>query len=145
MRLQHNNNDTGGPNLTPVIDVVFLLLIFFVCTARFHIPEEVLPSQLQPGSTAAAPVIREPEPLVEQIVIHVVNVNGRVVHRVNERQANSLDGLRRLLDTIAQIDESLPIILDIAGEVPFGDAIDVYDLCRLIGFQRIQLAAAADR
>ncbi|MEA1952290.1 MAG: biopolymer transporter ExbD, partial [Planctomycetota bacterium] len=29
--------------MTPMIDVIFLLLIFFVCTASFQMLEEVLP------------------------------------------------------------------------------------------------------
>ena len=37
--------------MTPMIDVIFLLLIFFVCTARFRASEEVLPTSLSlPGA-----------------------------------------------------------------------------------------------
>src|SRR5262245_58567237 len=36
--------------MTPMIDMVFLLLVFFVCTAGFDRPEENLPSNLSlPG------------------------------------------------------------------------------------------------
>jgi biopolymer transport protein ExbD len=34
------------PNLTPMIDVVFNLLIFFLCTGSFNQPEGLLPSRL---------------------------------------------------------------------------------------------------
>jgi len=34
------------PNLTPMIDVVFNLLIFFLCTGNFRQPEGLLPSRL---------------------------------------------------------------------------------------------------
>ncbi|MBN1344987.1 MAG: biopolymer transporter ExbD [Phycisphaerae bacterium] len=34
------------PNLTPMIDVVFNLLIFFLCTGNFNQPEGLLPSRL---------------------------------------------------------------------------------------------------
>ena len=37
--------------MTPMIDVIFLLLIFFVCTASFQAPEQILPTNLRlPGS-----------------------------------------------------------------------------------------------
>mgnify|MGYP001380259885 CR=1 FL=1 len=36
-----------SPDLTPMIDVVFLLLIFFICTASFQIVEQTLPSGVQ--------------------------------------------------------------------------------------------------
>ena len=32
--------------MTPMIDVVFLLLIFFVWTASFQIVEQILPSEI---------------------------------------------------------------------------------------------------
>ncbi|MBC8874781.1 MAG: biopolymer transporter ExbD, partial [Planctomycetes bacterium] len=32
--------------MTPMIDVVFLLLVFFVWTASFHIVEHILPSSV---------------------------------------------------------------------------------------------------
>ena len=38
-------------------------------------------------------------------------------------------------------DRSLPVILDVGGEVPLGDMIDVYDLCRLVRFERIEFAS----
>ena len=38
-RSHHEQNDVA---MTPMIDVVFLLMIFFVCTASFEIVEEIL-------------------------------------------------------------------------------------------------------
>jgi biopolymer transport protein ExbD len=50
-----------------------------------------------------------------------------------------------VLGEVAQIDASLPVILDVDGQVPLGDMIDVYDLSRLVGFDRIQFAAAGGK
>ncbi len=45
MRLPESENDDGGPNLTPLIDVVFLLLIFFLVATRFDQQErEISPT-----------------------------------------------------------------------------------------------------
>ena len=35
MRLPEDTNEAEGPNLTPVIDVVFLLLIFFLVATTY--------------------------------------------------------------------------------------------------------------
>lgn len=40
MKLPPNASDSDGPNLTPVIDIVFLLLIFFLVAARYDKEEE---------------------------------------------------------------------------------------------------------
>jgi biopolymer transport protein ExbD len=42
------------PNLTPMIDVVFNLLIFFLCTGSFNQPEGLLPSRLPKHHGVAA-------------------------------------------------------------------------------------------
>ena len=46
MKLPANNTESEGPNLTPVIDVVFLLLIFFLVATRFDQQERELPVEL---------------------------------------------------------------------------------------------------
>ena len=46
MRLPPETTDTDGPNLTPVIDVVFLLLIFFLVATQFNQEERELDVEL---------------------------------------------------------------------------------------------------
>ena len=48
MRLPDESHQSDGPNLTPVIDVVFLLLIFFLVATRFDQEEKELDLEL-PG------------------------------------------------------------------------------------------------
>jgi hypothetical protein len=35
-------------------------------------------------------------------------------------------------------------VLDPASDVPLGDVIDVFDLSRVVGFQKVQFAASAE-
>ncbi len=46
MRLPPSQEEAEGPNLTPVIDIVFLLLIFFLVATQFHNEEREIPTQL---------------------------------------------------------------------------------------------------
>ncbi|MAV37214.1 MAG: biopolymer transporter ExbD [Planctomycetaceae bacterium] len=55
MRLPPETTDTDGPNLTPVIDVVFLLLIFFLVATQFNQEERELDVEL-PEVVQAQPV-----------------------------------------------------------------------------------------
>lgn len=55
MRLPADSKDSEGPNLTPVIDVVFLLLIFFLVATRFNQEERELDVEL-PEVVQAQPV-----------------------------------------------------------------------------------------
>ena len=127
--------------MTPMIDVVFQLMIFFICTASFQLGEELLPTSLAvaSGSSTSSPVEMEPE--LERIVVRATHTDGATRWVVNDRPCESLADVRQVLHAAAAIDRALPVILDVAGEVPLGDMIDVYDLCRLEGFERIQFAA----
>jgi biopolymer transport protein ExbD len=46
MRLPPDQSEAEGPNLTPVIDIVFLLLIFFLVATQFHNEEREIATQL---------------------------------------------------------------------------------------------------
>jgi biopolymer transport protein ExbD len=131
--------------MTPMIDVVFLLLVFFVWTASFQIVEQILPSNLtavagnQPASPDEPP---PPEEDFDKIVIRVMWAGQQPAWRINEQQAGSLAQLRNRLEAIANIKRDAPVILHPDGDVPLGDVIDVYDLTRLVGFEKIQFAAS---
>jgi biopolymer transport protein ExbD len=129
--------------MTPMIDVVFQLLIFFVCTASFQAPEELLPAHLSSGATAPAETADPEIEELEQVVVRVeTGPGGGVSWRVNDRPCTALADVRDVLSAVAAVRLDLPVVLDIAGDVPLGNMVDVWDLCRLVGFQKIQFAAA---
>jgi biopolymer transport protein ExbD len=135
--------------MTPMIDVIFLLLIFFVCTASFHPPEQILPTRLSlPGSIETQ---LPPDPDVvdlEKIVIKLLwrNAGGvwRAEWQINEEDYDQLSEVREVLLGIRAIQSDLPVILDVEPDVPMDDVIDLYDLCLEVGLQRVQFAASVD-
>ena len=129
--------------MTPMIDVVFLLLIFFVCTASFQVAEEILPSYLQAAGSVETEIEVEPDPTRKLIKIETFIVDTEVHWTIDKRPWNSLAEVRVVLEQLAEIDASLPVVLDFEGDVPLGDAMDVFDLCRLAGFDKIHFAAEA--
>jgi biopolymer transport protein ExbD len=147
MRVVHrkfDNKQRGDQLMTPLIDVVFLLLIFFVCTASFQIAEFSLPTNLAVAGAVEVPVEPPTEQPLERIVIKLQGGAGAVAWLVNERPYATVDGVRQVLAALAQVDASLPVVLDSAGEVPLGDVIDTYDICRLSGFATVQFATSVD-
>ncbi|QDU87299.1 Biopolymer transport protein ExbD/TolR [Pirellulimonas nuda] len=127
--------------MTPMIDVVFLLLIFFLCTSSFQRPEKTLPASLLMASDGASDLSVEPEPELERVTLAArVGASG-TRWLVNERPAASLADATALLRTLAEIDPSLPVTIDAASEVPMGDLVDGYDAGRLAGFTKVQIAA----
>ena len=130
--------------MTPMIDVIFLLLIFFVCTASFQAAEENLPTSLSlPGTTSDVEIEEDWEDL-DEIVVKILWRDGRPGWQINQRDLERLDEVRAVLEAAAAVKIDLPVILDVEGEVPIEDVIDVYDVCRRIGLVRIQFAASVD-
>lgn len=129
-------------SLTSMIDVVFLLLIFFVCTAGFQPPEYALPGAVPPDARGAeAGVPPEPRLELERIVVTLAAEEEAVEIRVNDQPCGSIARLRTLLEQLARIDATLPVTLDVGPRVPFGMAIEACDASRLAGFQEVQFAA----
>ena len=70
MKLPHDTADSDGPNLTPVIDVVFLLLIFFLVATQYNQEEREVDITL--------PEVAEAQPLsmTSEIIVNITE-DGR--------------------------------------------------------------------
>lgn len=134
-------------NMTPMIDVVFLLLVFFVCTTDFRAFESLLPTPLQAaGATGEAVEPPQDPPELEElepIVIKLSLAEGQPRWQLNSRVCRQPAELHDTLTKLAALERRLPVILDIDGAVPLGVAIDLVDRCRLAGFERLRFAAPA--
>ncbi len=149
MRIPSSTTSRGdgfdSTTMTPMIDVVFLLLVFFVWTASISAIEYLLPSNLSPAAgTEQTTVEPPPPPDFDPVVVKVVWLGDRPGWIVNGRAVRQFSEVRDTLGTVAEIKADLPVIIDPAGDVPLGDVIDVYDLARLAGFEKIQFAASED-
>ena len=72
MRLPNDGSESdNGPNLTPIIDVVFLLLIFFLVATRFDQEERELDVEL-PEVVKAQPIS-----MTEGLIINI-SKNGKL-------------------------------------------------------------------
>ncbi|QDU28637.1 Biopolymer transport protein ExbD/TolR [Anatilimnocola aggregata] len=133
--------------MTPMIDVVFLLLIYFIWSASFGIVERLLPSQLSaqaPGTgQPTTEVPPPPEADFEKVVVRVTGTQGRVGWLVNDTPVASLAQLQGILVGLSRIKSDAPVVLHPDPHVPLGDVIDVFDLSRLIGFEKVQFAVDA--
>ncbi len=144
MKLPSAHHDRGSGldvHMTPMIDVVFLLLIFFVWTASFQIVEQLLPSNLIATAGQGNPTDIDPEEAeFERVVVRVLLDEGQPLWLVNDQPRSTLKEVARTLRTLAQIKSDAAVILDPNIEIPLGDVIDVYDLARVAGFEKLRFA-----
>jgi len=126
--------------MTPMIDVIFLLLVFFVCTANFMPAEKILPMDTTlPGSTVAEMVLPD---WTNLDVVEIQIFFDRKPHwQIEGNRCFTLSSVQHLLQSIQSVKPDIPVIIAPAGTVPMENVIDVYDLCRRVGLSRIQFAA----
>lgn len=108
-------------NLTPLIDIVFLLLIFFLVATRFAQEDRELPVQL-PSAANALPMTLEPNELI-------VNVDESGTYIV-QGTAMDLAGVERVVRQ-AVADNPIQQVVVIRGDrnVRLQAAVTLMDLC----------------
>ena len=130
--------------MTPMIDVVFLLLVFFVWTVSFRMVELMLPGEVSVSTGSEQSDIIEPPPEkfdFENVVVRITGDDKAVAWSINETPVADLQELGDRLQRIGNIKADAPVILHPDASVPLGDVIDVYDLSRIAGFGTVQFAA----
>lgn len=118
-------------SMTPLIDVVFLLLIFFLVASRFAQEDRELPVQL-PSASSAMPMTMEPQELV-------VNIDEGGGYFVNGQTMDAV-GLEQLMRK-AVADNPLNQSVIIRGDrrVALQSAVVVMDLCNQLGINNYKL------
>lgn len=148
---RHHRNDLADTQtMTPMIDVVFLLLVFFVCASVGQTPDLLLPAALNAGTTETAVQLPVEDPddvwQHQQVRIHLSpgrEETDEPLVSLNERPLSGLAELEQRLTRLARADLQSPIILDVDDTVAVQQFISVYDLCQLLKF-RISLAARSN-
>lgn len=141
------NRPFVGANMTPMIDVVFLLLIFFVWTSSFEIPEFDLPGSLAEIPTAASTQTEATPPPAEafdEIVIRLRLREGLTVIEMSGRQIESVAALRDRIAEIISLGVQPPVIIDPDPAVTMEWTIRAYDAARSAGADRVLYATEAD-
>jgi biopolymer transport protein ExbD len=127
-------------SMTPMIDVVFLLLIFFVCAAARQVRESLLGADLPAGGIASAQAEEQPKPQLDRVWLTLRKGPDGVTRAELNGTEYSLGQVEQPLRQLAQIAPEIPVVLDIDGDVALGDMIHVYDACRSAHFESVHFA-----
>jgi biopolymer transport protein ExbD len=143
-------------SMTAMIDVVFLLLIFFVCASVGQMGELLLGSRMIAGA-AVSPEVPKPDVAPDRVWVTVRRRDGKtaVEARIGEGRAGrefrqrEADKLRNspdypelvaMLKGLAETAPEIPVILDVEHGVPMGDHLAVLTAAKNAGFRDIKFA-----
>ena len=132
--------------MTPMIDVVFLLLVFFLTTASFQRLEKLLPSSVsaQSDTTLGESKDTPPSPPQEDIhdcVIKIKAQGDQIEYQWNGLVVTSLQDIQERLVAILNVRADVPIIVDPEDSILAGDALRVYDTAKRAGATAVYMVA----
>ncbi|MCH8270234.1 MAG: biopolymer transporter ExbD [Planctomycetes bacterium] len=126
--LLKNKSAPASPTLemTPIIDMVFLLLIFFLVSTTFHQTEREMQIAL-PEAVSAGPISIS----LREIIINVgadgeIIVSGRTI---------SADDLRVLIHEAVAANPDQKVTVRGDRNTPYANIINVLDVCKGAGLQ----------
>ena len=132
MNIRPQQKETLDVNITPLIDVVFLLLIFFMVSTTFERESEI--EIVLPEATASAKT-------ADEFVLQVT-VDEEGTYYVNHQRVinTKLDTLMKAMKEVAGDHKDPPIILSADAKTPHQSVITVMDAARQLGFVHLNFA-----
>ena len=123
--------EKGHLDIAPLIDVIFLLLIFFMLTSSFI---------FQPGIKINLPKALTSEVIQRENLVIVITEDSSVY--IDERAIDN-DELSSRVKIAAQ--QSKPILIKADRNASLGRVVELWDLCRVEGVQKINIATTQNR
>ncbi|MDX8378234.1 MAG: biopolymer transporter ExbD [Mariprofundales bacterium] len=133
MQLRQHKRRPVVVDITPLVDVVFLLLIFFMVSTSFVENSKLkltLPDAGQAGSV-----------MVEKQIIITVDANGALF--INDKPVTRIE-LDNNLQKIVQQNKDMPIILRADSQAKHGDVVFILDTLSKNNLTHIGIATNPD-
>lgn len=128
---QQDDSMTAEINISPLIDIVFLLLIFFMVTSVFV--EETGVEVQKPSAVSAAE-------LEQNSILLALTADGEVWF---DNRVVGFNGLRGLIARLIR-ERPRPVIILADEESRSGLLVRVIDECKLAGAEQVSLAAGRE-
>ena len=130
-------DDEPEINLVPLIDVILILIIFFVVTTTFD-ARSVLKLQLPQANG-------EPSEASSKALSVLVNAEGRYFVQDREALRTDVESLKRTIVEVAGSDRKRPVLLRADGRTPHQSVVTALEALGQLGFRQINIATAQEQ
>ena len=131
MKFSNRQPEPANMQLAPMIDIVFLLLIFFIVTWQFTKSETELSVSVPTAREGADPERQSGEIVINILAEGTIRVEGATV---------DLEQLLAKLAPIAAAFENQPVRIRGDGGVEYQRIVEVIDTCQKAGIWNISFA-----
>ncbi len=115
-------------DIAPLVDVIFQLLIFFMLSSSFTFQSGI---NVKLPKAVTSDVIRD-----ENIVITITSENVTYLNGM----ITTLEELKKSLKQSYAQDDNRPLLIKADRRASVGRIVDVWDLCRNLGIEKINIA-----
>jgi biopolymer transport protein ExbD len=137
-----------GPNMTPMVDVVMVILIFFMASAAFLGSEwflrAAIPFEAGRGTNASKKSDPLEIPPLRLDVVLDVDPSGKTVVSFGELNRASIEDFQKRINAFPR-DEStrkLEVLIRPSTKVPYRDVVRVHAACDEIGISKVGIGVA---
>ncbi|MBE9536049.1 MAG: biopolymer transporter ExbD [Proteobacteria bacterium] len=132
MKFKRNKRDEAPPDITPMIDVVFLLLIFFMLSTTFIV---------QPGINISLPK-SSAEEIKKQKEEVEISISREGDFYLGEDKVN-LEALKEAFINAAEMSIESVVIINADEKASHGDVVAVMDIAKESGITKLVVATAS--
>jgi biopolymer transport protein ExbD len=130
MRFRRSRQEEVSVNITPLIDVVFLLLIFFMVTTTFTRETQLQIDLPESQSQISAEQLKPLEVLIDRNGNYAINGQVLIKH--------DIQSLKRAISETSD-DTSTPIVLTADSSAPHQAFIVALDAVAQLGFSKVSI------
>ena len=116
-------------DISPMMDMVFILLIFFIVTSTFT---------RETGIDVTKPKASSAKELAKESILIGITRQGTV--HINETQVN-LSSLQTILKQMMAESPDRPVIIVSDRDAPSGSIVDVLDECNIAKVRKVSISA----
>lgn len=134
---RHRNRDELNINLTPLIDVILTLIIFFMISTRFNRDTQI---------ELNLPEAEGPQMAVEQQIVEIsIDASGNIFVNGQPLVNNQLDTVKRAVEEVSEGDNTRPMVISADEKAPFQAVVTAMDAAGQLGFAKQKIATQSPK
>ena len=134
MNLRQSSGDEPEVNLTPLIDVVFILLIFFMVSTTFQKESEI---KIELPEATADPVEEK-----KDVLELVIDADGRYFIDQQQVVNTELETLKKAISKFLGDRSEIPVVIRADRNTPYEAVIRAMDATSQLGLVQMSLATS---
>ncbi|HHJ15315.1 MAG TPA: biopolymer transporter ExbD [Gammaproteobacteria bacterium] len=134
MNLRQSSSDEPEVNLTPLIDVVFILLIFFMVSTTFQKESEI---KIELPEATADPVEEK-----KDVLELVIDADGRYFIDQEQVVNTELETLKKAISKFLGDRSEIPVVIRADRKTPYEAVVRAMDATAQLGLVHMSLATS---